>query len=357
MFNESIRKALKERLERFKEVDRLLASAEVLSSPDQIRMLSKERGPLFRLVSRYEEFLKLETEIKECEELLKDKEMSEMATEELKTLKPRYEEIIPWLEKELLQADEDSGRDVIVEIRAGTGGDEAALFAADLFRMYCRYCERKNLKMELNNRNDTEGGGLKEVIFEVSGEEVYRRLRYESGGHRVQRVPTTESQGRVHTSMVTVAVMPVVEEVEVEIKNDDLQIDTMKATGPGGQSVNTTDSAVRLTHKPTGLVVVCMDEKSQIKNKAKAMKVLRSRLYKFEQEKQKNEQDDLRRSQIGSGDRSERIRTYNFPQSRVSDHRLSENLHNIDEMMNGDLDPLLDKLEIWDRDQKIAALG
>lgn len=357
MFNESIRKALKERYERFKKVDQLLADPEVLAKPDEIRMLSKERGPLFRLCSRYEEFLKVEEEIAGCKEMQSDPDMAEIAQEELIVLKERMEELIPWLENELLQADEDSGRDVIIEIRAGTGGDEAALFCADLFRMYSRFCEAKGWKTELNNHNESEGGGLKEVSFEVSGEEVYRRLRYESGGHRVQRVPTTESQGRIHTSMVTVAVMPIVEEVEVEIKNDDLQIDTMKATGPGGQSVNTTDSAVRITHKPSGLVVICMDQKSQIKNKAKAMKELRSRLYRLEQEKQKNEQDELRRNQIGSGDRSERIRTYNFPQSRVSDHRLSENMHNIDEMMNGDLDPIIDKLEIWDRDQKIAALG
>jgi peptide chain release factor 1 len=357
MFNESIRKALKVRHERYIEVDQLLATPEVLAKPDQIRMLSKERGPLFKLVSRYEEFLKIESEITDCEEMLKDKEMAEMAREELKSLKAQYNEVVPWLENELLQADEDSGRDVIIEIRAGTGGDEAALFCMTLFRMYSRYIENKGWKMDLSVRSESEGGGMKEVAFEVTGDEVYRRLRYESGGHRVQRVPTTESQGRIHTSMVTVAVMPVVEEVEVEIKNEDLQIDTMKATGPGGQSVNTTDSAVRLTHLPTGLVVICMDEKSQIKNRAKALKVLRSRLYKLEQEKQKSEQDEMRRSQIGSGDRSERIRTYNFPQSRVSDHRLSENMHNIDEMMNGELDPIIDKLEIWDRDEKIAALG
>ena len=233
-----------------------------------------------------------------------------------------------------------------MEIRAGTGGDEAALFAADVYRMYSHYAESKHWKIEVMNSNETGIGGLKEIVFSITGKDVYASLRYESGVHRVQRVPETESGGRIHTSAITVAVLPEAEETDIEIKPEDLKVDVMRAGGPGGQCVNTTDSAVRLTHLPTGLVVICQDEKSQIKNKAKALRVLRSRLYEMEEEKKRKERSEQRKSQVGSGDRSERIRTYNFPQGRVTDHRINLTLYKLDAIMNGELDDLIEPLKI-----------
>lgn len=353
----AVRRALVQRRERLSEIDRSLTDADVLGSPDRLRTLTRERGPLARLIEAFDEFEKNEEELAGCRELLEDPEMAAEAEGEIGRLEARQGQLAPWLEGELLQADEDSGRDVIIEIRAGTGGDEAALFCGDLHRMYQRFCQARGWKIDPISQSPGESGGFKEVSFQVDGEEVYRHLQFESGGHRVQRVPQTESQGRIHTSLVTVAVMPQVEEVEVDIDPNDLRIDVMRASGPGGQSVNTTDSAVRITHEPTGLVVICMDEKSQIKNKAKAMGVLRSRLYVLEQERVKSEHDALRKSQVGSGDRSERIRTYNFPQGRCTDHRLGESLYSLDAIMEGELDGLMELLQAWDREQKIAALS
>ncbi len=354
--SDTFRRALEQRRARRDEIDGQLQDPTVLGDPNQLRALTRERGPLSRLVDKYHEYVSAEEEIAGCRELLEDPEMADEARRELERLEPLIAELGPWLEGELLQADEDSSRDVIIEIRAGTGGDEAALFAGDLYRMYLRYAQAKGWSVETMSTHPGESGGFKEVIFFVVGEEVYRVLRFESGGHRVQRVPETESQGRIHTSLVTVAVMPQVEDVDVKIDPSEIRVDVMQASGPGGQSVNTTDSAVRLTHEPTGLIVVCMDEKSQHKNKAKAMTVLRSRLYVLEQERVKSEHDALRKSQVGSGDRSERIRTYNFPQGRCTDHRAGESLYSLDAIMEGQLDPVMSMTQAWDREQRIADL-
>ena len=357
MLNDAVRRTLEERRSRLRSVEASLQDPAVFADPAKIRTLNRERGPLVKLTTRYEEFLRCERELAGCRELEKDPDMGAEARTEAAALEEKMKATGRWLEDELLQSDEDSARDVVIEIRAGTGGEEASLFAADLYRMYSRYAANKGWKVELMSSSPSESGGIKDVTISVVGEEVYRRLRFESGGHRVQRVPKTETQGRIHTSMVTVAVMPQAEEVDIKINPQDLRIDVMRSGGPGGQSVNTTDSAVRIVHIPTGLSVHCQQEKSQIKNRATAMKLLLSRLYAAEQERKKAEHDKFRRDQIGSGDRSERIRTYNFPQGRLTDHRLADNLYNIDVLMEGALDPLMDLLQAWDREQKLAQLG
>ncbi|MDX1386302.1 MAG: peptide chain release factor 1, partial [bacterium] len=273
-----------------------------------------------------------------------DPELAEVAREEI----PKLEEEIAALEEELkillLPKDPNDEKNIFIEIRAGAGGDEAGIFAGDLFRMYSRYAEQKGWKVEIMDSNPTGVGGFKEIIAEISGENVYSDLKYEGGVHRVQRVPKTESSGRVHTSTATVAVMPEAEDVDIVVPDSELKIDVMRASGPGGQSVNTTDSAVRMTHIPTGIVVICRDEKSQHKNKAKALKVLKARLYEIELEKQMQERSDQRKSMVGMGDRSEKIRTYNFPQGRVTDHRIGLTLHQLESLMNGELNPLIEKL-------------
>jgi len=329
---------------RFKAINDQLGQPDIAADPNRYRELMKEYSHLRPICETYQELRALEQEISDARELLEegDSELRDLAREELNELEPRLEPLTHRLKLLLLPKDPNEGRNVILEIRAGVGGDEAGLFAADLFRMYSRYGDNRGWKFDLMNLSQNEAGGYKEVITSISGADVYKRLKYESGVHRVQRVPATEAQGRIHTSTCTVALMPEAEEVDVHIEDKDLRIDVFRASGPGGQSVNTTDSAVRLTHEPSGLVVICQDEKSQHKNKAKAMKVLRTRLYEQQQAEQQAEQRDMRLAQVGTGDRSERIRTYNFPQGRLTDHRIGLTLYNVDRIVEGDLDEVLD---------------
>ena len=333
-------------LSRYDELQALM-SAEEAPAADEIARLSKEFSDLTPVVQAVNELKSARDEafdlavMVEAEE---DVELRELADVELQELKGRVPELERQVQLMLLPKDEVDSKDAILEVRAGTGGDEAALFAADLFRMYQRYAETRGWKFELMSANEIGIGGYKEVVASVTGKEVFLRLKFESGVHRVQRVPVTESGGRIHTSAATVAVMPEAEEVDVDVDEKDLRIDVFRASGPGGQSVNTTDSAVRITHIPTGIVVSQQDEKSQHKNKAKAMRVLRARLYEVERAAKDAERAEVRRSQVGSGDRSERIRTYNFPERRVTDHRINLTLHQLDKMLDGDLDEVVDAL-------------
>lgn len=330
------------------ELDQKISSPEVMSDMKKYKELMVERSHIAPIVEKLEEMQELENNKRDAQEMLKesDAELVEMAKEEISETEKKLERVEKEVKMLLIPPDPLDGKNIIMEIRAGTGGDEAALFAADIFRMYSHYAESKRWKIEVMNSNETGIGGLKEIVFSITGKDVYASLRYESGVHRVQRVPETESGGRIHTSAITVAVLPEAEETDIEIKPEDLKVDVMRAGGPGGQCVNTTDSAVRLTHIPTGLVVICQDEKSQIKNKAKALRVLRSRLYEMEEEKKRKERSEQRKSQVGSGDRSERIRTYNFPQGRVTDHRINLTLYKLDAIMNGELDDLIEPLKI-----------
>jgi peptide chain release factor 1 len=327
---------------RYQELEMLLADPKVLGNPKELQRLGRERAELSHLVETYRAYKKVQEGIQESEELLQesDEEMKELAKAELQTLKERLANVEEELKILLLPKDPRDEKNVFLEIRAGTGGEEAALFAADLFRMYAKYAEKRRWRVDVVNQNPTGLGGFKEIIALVEGKGVYSQLKYESGVHRVQRVPVTEASGRIHTSAVTVAVLPEADEVEVEINPNDLRIDVFRSSGPGGQSVNTTDSAVRVTHIPTGMVVTCQDEKSQHKNKAKAIKVLRARLLDKLNEEQQNEISEERKSQVGSGDRSERLRTYNFPQNRVTDHRIGLTLYHLDRVLEGDLDEL-----------------
>ena len=344
---------------RYNEIDHLMAVPEVATDHAQLAELGRERAELEGVVAAFREYRDVERQIEEAQLLAADgdRELAAMAGEEIRSLQARRDELVSRLRALLVPKDPNDDKSVIVEIRAGTGGDEAALFAADLYRMYSRYAERQRWKAEVLSSTETDGGGFREIIFEVSGKGAYSHLRYESGVHRVQRVPVTESQGRIHTSTASVAVLPEAEEVDVQINDNDLRIDVYRSTGHGGQSVNTTDSAVRLTHLPTGIVVTCQDEKSQLKNKLKAMTVLRSRLYEIEQNRLAQERGDARRSQIGSGERSEKIRTYNFPQDRITDHRVKLNVSNIPAVLDGQIDPLIQELRAVDEADRLRDAG
>jgi len=333
-----------------------LQDPELAKSPSEYARVAKQLASLRPLIEAGERYRKVLAELEGTEEMLRDDdpEMRQMAESEREALTAAREQIEEEIRELLVPQDPNDEKDVILEVRAGAGGDEAALFAGDLFRMYARYAEEKGWKLEVLSSHETGGGGMKEVVCNIRGDHVYSRLKLESGVHRVQRVPVTESQGRIHTSTATVAVLPEADEVDIEIENKDLRIDVFRASGPGGQSVNTTDSAVRITHVPTGVVVQCQDEKSQHKNKARAMKILRSRIYEAEQARLAAERAGARRAQVGTGDRSERIRTYNFPQSRITDHRAGLTLHQLETVLDGDLDDLLDGVGAWYRAEQEA---
>ena len=331
---------------RFEDLTRQMADPEVISDPDKYRKNAKAHRELEEIVSTYREWKKLRRNLEETRLMLEEseEEMRKLAEEEVDRLEPQFSRIQEQLKLLLIPKDPNDEKNVVLEIRAGTGGDEATLFAAEIFRMYSRYAESQRWRVEVSSASESEVGGRKEVIALISGEKVYSKMKYESGVHRVQRVPVTEQQGRVHTSAITVAVLPEAGDVEVSIDPKDIRIDTFCSSGPGGQSVNTTYSAVRITHLPTSLVVSCQDEKSQIKNRAKALRVLRSRLYEMELDKQRAEIGAERRGMVGTGDRSEKIRTYNFPQNRLTDHRIGLTLYQLDMIMDGRLDPVIEAL-------------
>jgi len=344
---------------RYEELERLVADPAVLANRREYVPLAKERAQLEELVGCWRERRRVARELDEHRELLResDEELRELARSELPALEAKLVQLDADLKRLLLPKDPNDERNTVLEIRAGTGGDEAGLFAANLFRMYTRYAERHGWRVEVLSSSTTGLGGFKEVIALVQGKGAFSRLKFEGGVHRVQRVPVTETQGRIHTSAVTVAVLPEAEDVEVDLADKDLRIDVYRSSGPGGQSVNTTDSAVRVTHLPTGLVVTCQDEKSQHKNKAKALKILRARLLDRARQEQQSEIAANRKAMVGSGDRSEKIRTYNFPQSRITDHRVNLTVHQLDRVLDGDLDAIVDALVTRQQSEALAAAG
>jgi peptide chain release factor 1 len=340
---------LTEMKSRYDEISAELSKPDVASDPEALQRLGREQSELQETVDAYARYLALDQELDEAREMLADgvdEEMRDYLRDEQRRLETERGDLLDQLKELLRPRDPNDARDVIVEVRAGTGGDEASLFAGDLMRMYLRYAENKRWKTEVLNTNENDLKGIKEISFAVKGKGAYSRLKWESGVHRVQRVPVTEAGGRIHTSTATVVVMPEPDEVDVRINPDDLKIDVYRSGGHGGQSVNTTDSAVRITHLPTGEVVTCQDERSQLKNKVRAMSVLRARLYERERQRHQDATDELRRSQVGSGERAEKIRTYNYPQNRVTDHRIGVTLHNLPALMEGQLDPLVDQLQL-----------
>ena len=348
---------LKDIQNKFIDVEKSLSDPAQISNPQRLQELSKLHAELSPIVSAYKDYQQLESAIEETQALLDeetDNDMLELAQEELNELNNQQEDLIASLKMLLVPKDPNDEKNVIIEIRAGTGGEEASLFAAEIFRMYTRFAERHNWKVEMLSANATGLKGFKEAIFSIEGKSAYSLLKYEGGIHRVQRIPTTETSGRIHTSAVTVAVLPEAEEVDLQIdESTELRIDTYRSSGPGGQSVNTTDSAIRITHLPTGLVVTQQDEKSQHKNRSKAMKILRARLHELKQAELDSERAETRRSMVGSGDRSEKIRTYNFPQSRVTDHRIKYTSHQLDSVLDGDLDSFIERLTTADQAEKL----
>ncbi len=349
---------LQEIEDKYEKLTMLLSDPRVLSVPGELQKYSKENAGLQPIVEKIKEYRKLLDDLQSTEELLTtgDDELKELAREELETLKKQKPVLENELKLMLLPQDPRDKKSVILEIRAGTGGEEAALFAAALFRMYTKYAEAKRWKVDIINMHATGLGGIKEVMAAIEGKNVYSKLKYESGVHRVQRVPSTETSGRIHTSAATVAVLPEAEDVDIKIEGKDLRVDTYCASGPGGQGVNTTYSAVRIVHIPTGLIVQCQDERSQIKNKDKAMKVLRSRLYEMEMEKQDQERAEDRKLQVGTGDRSERIRTYNYPQNRVTDHRTGLTVHKLEQVLEGNFDEIVDNLATYFNAERLKKL-
>ncbi|MDV2583114.1 peptide chain release factor 1 [Alkalibacillus haloalkaliphilus] len=346
--------------DRYNQLTDLLMDPEVINDSNKLREYSKEQAELQAVVDKYRRYKEITEQIEDAKVMLSDEsdeDMVEMAKEELEELQPEVETLEQEMKLLLIPKDPNDDKNVIMEIRGAAGGDEAALFAGDLYRMYSRYAETQGWRIEVIESHEADVGGYKEIIFLINGKGAFSRLKYENGAHRVQRVPDTESGGRIHTSTSTVAVLPEAEEVEIDINEKDIRVDTFASSGPGGQSVNTTMSAVRLTHDPTGVVVSCQDEKSQIKNKEKAMKVLRARIYEMYQKEQQDELDENRKSAVGTGDRSERIRTYNYPQNRVTDHRIGLTINKLDQIVEGKIDEIVERLTIEEQTSKLEEIG
>lgn len=359
MLDTNIEQKLETVEHRYFQLEELMSQPEVATDPKKLMEMGRERSDIEELVETFRRYREVARQIRESEELRDsgDPELAEMAREEIERLQAQDTEISDHIKRLILPKDHNDERDVIIEIRAGAGGDEAGLFAAELYGMYARYAEKQGWKTEILSSNPTEVGGMKEIIFEVKGRGAYSYFKYESGVHRVQRVPVTESQGRIHTSTATVAVMPEAEEVDLDLRDEDIRVDVYRAAGHGGQGVNTTDSAVRLTHIPTGIVVTCQDERSQLKNKIKAMTVLRTRIYEMELERRQKEMGDERRLQVGTGDRSEKIRTYNFPDDRVTDHRVKLTVSSVPRVLQGELDTILETLRVADQAERLRLAG